>query len=169
MSLFARKNDEPENPRFVDATVRAVPTPLPAASSRQQADVEEEVCDYLGRGSRIQGKLRFEGSVRIGGDIQGEIEATETVVVEEGAEVSARISAAIVLVRGAVNADVHASVRLEIGATGVIRGKVVTGALVVEEGAVFEGACSMGGSRPKGVAKRVEAVEESLDLAAVPA
>ena len=66
---------------------------------------------------------------------------------EKGSEVSARITAATVLVHGKVNADVHAHGRLEIGATGVIRGKVTTGALVVHEGATFEGSCSMGEKR----------------------
>ena len=137
MSLFVRKNEEPA----VAPSVSVIPPVRPVEN------VEDPKCDHLGRGSRIQGKLRFEGSVRIGGIIEGEIDATEGVIVEQGAEVSARITATTVLVLGKVNADIHARGRLEVGATGVIRGKVTTGALVVHEGAVFEGSCSMGEPR----------------------
>jgi cytoskeletal protein CcmA (bactofilin family) len=137
MSLFVRKNEE--------STV--APSVSVVAPVRQVERVEDPKCDYLGRGSRIQGKLRFEGSVQIAGVVEGEIDATEGVVVERGAEVSARITASTVLVHGTVDADIHARGRLEVGATGVIRGKVTTAALVVHEGAVFEGSCTMGEPR----------------------
>jgi len=137
MSLFVRKNEE-------TAPAPSVSVVVPVHHDEYVEDVK---CDYLGRGSRIQGKLRFEGSVRIAGIVEGEIDATEGVIVEQGAEVSARITASTVLVHGTVNADVHARGRLEVGATGMIRGKVTTGALVVHEGAVFEGSCSMGEPR----------------------
>jgi len=135
MSLFVRKNEDPA----AAPSLGVVPPVRPV----EPAPVEDPDCDYLGRGSRIQGKLRFEGTVRIGGVIEGEIEATEGVIVERGAEVSARITAATVLVLGKVNADIHASVLLEVGATGVVRGKVTTAALAIQEGAIFEGSCSM--------------------------
>jgi cytoskeletal protein CcmA (bactofilin family) len=161
MSLF-RKNDEPNAPRFDDEAMRApyapAPKPAPIAAAEPAEPAEEERCDYLGRGSRIQGKLRFEGSVRIVGVVEGEIDATEAVVVEEGAQVSAKISASVVLVQGTVTADVAAKARLEIGSTGVLRGKVTAGALVVHDGAVFEGSCSMGGSaKPKSSATKDDA------------
>lgn len=127
-------------------------------------DAEIERCDYLGRGSRIQGKLRFEGSVRIVGIVEGEIEATEAVIVDVGAEVKARISAAVVLVRGRVEAEVVAKERLEIGETGVLQGEVTTATLVIHEGAVFEGSCAMGGVGRK--ASRAEERDPDLRIAA---
>ena len=146
MSLFAQKTD--------DTTARTV----------RPKDAEAESCDYLGRGSRIQGKLRFEGSVRIVGIVEGEIEATETVIVDVGAEVKARISAAVVLVRGHVDAEVVAKERLEIGATGVVQGKITTAALVIQDGAVFEGTCAMGGVGRKG--SRAEESDPDIRIAA---
>jgi cytoskeletal protein CcmA (bactofilin family) len=160
MSLFVRKSDEVSPARLDDAPVVSVAPKSNGTVAVRHA--EEEACDYLGRGSRIQGKLRFEGSVRILGVVEGEIEATEAVMVDAGAEVSARITANVVLVRGQVNADVHARERLEIGASGTIRGKVTTAALVVHEGAVFEGACSMGGAgRREGAEKGVGSLLQS--------
>ena len=143
MSLFVRRNEEsaPTPSLSTVSPVRAL-EPVHVESAE-----EEPECDYFGKGSRIQGKLRCEGSVRIGGVIEGEIDAIEGVIVEQGAEVLARITAATVLVNGHVNADIHAHVRLEIGPSGVVRGKVTAAALVIHEGAIFEGSCSMDESR----------------------
>jgi cytoskeletal protein CcmA (bactofilin family) len=146
MSLFVQKTEGTTSP-----TVRP-------------KEAEADNCDYLGRGSRIQGKLRFEGSVRIVGAVDGEIEATESVIVEPGAEVKARITAAVVLVHGYLEAEVVAKERLEIGSSGVLHGKVTTTALVIHEGAVFEGSCAMGGVGRKG--SRAEESDPEMRIAA---
>ena len=59
-----------------------------------------EITALLGRGTRFEGKLHFEGCVRIDGWFRGEIRSNDTLVIGEGAEVYAEVDVATVIVRG---------------------------------------------------------------------
>lgn len=99
---------------------------------------------FLGKGSRITGKLSFEGPVRIEGHVEGEITAQDTLTIGEAAVVVAQISGNAVVIQGRVTGDVVARKRLEIRAPGRLIGNIVTPSLVIHEGVVFEGQCTMG-------------------------
>jgi len=101
---------------------------------------------FLGKGSRLTGKLAFEGPARIEGHVEGEIVAQDTLVIGEGAVVNAQIVGASVVVHGRVTGDVTARKKLEIRAPGKLFGNITTPSLVIHEGVIFEGQCTMGGS-----------------------
>ena len=101
---------------------------------------------FLGKGARIVGKLMFEGSVRIEGQIEGEITAQDTLTIGEGAVVKAKINGTSVVVHGQVTGDIAARTRLELRAPSRVVGNISTPNLVIQEGAVFEGQCAMGGA-----------------------
>ena len=98
---------------------------------------------FLGKGTRIAGTLVFEGPCRIEGHVEGEVSAKDTLTVGETAIVNARINGAMVVILGTVTGDVVAATRLEIRAPGKVVGDVTTPSLVINEGAVLEGRCSM--------------------------
>jgi len=98
---------------------------------------------FLGKGSRITGTLVFEGPSRIEGHVEGEISAEEPLTVGENAVVNARVKGTTIVVHGTVTGDVVAEARLEIRAPGKVIGDVTTPALVINEGAILEGRCSM--------------------------
>jgi cytoskeletal protein CcmA (bactofilin family) len=100
---------------------------------------------FLGKGSRIVGKLSFEGPARIEGNVEGEILAQDTLTIGEGAVVNAQITGSAVIIHGRVTGDVTARKRLEIRAPGRLIGNIATPNLVIHEGVVFEGQCAMGG------------------------
>ncbi len=99
---------------------------------------------FLGKGSRVTGKLTFEGPVRIEGQIEGEIAAQDTLTIGESAVVNATITGNSIVIHGRVTGDVTARKRLEIRAPGKLFGNISTPSLVIHEGVVFEGQCSMG-------------------------
>lgn len=117
-----------------------------SASSARDARGPTDVQAHLGKGSRVEGKLTFEGSVRIDGQVEGEISAQETVIIGEGAEVTAQIHAATVVVQGRVNGDITARKRVELKAPATLVGNINTPSLIIHEGVVFEGHCAMGGA-----------------------
>jgi cytoskeletal protein CcmA (bactofilin family) len=98
---------------------------------------------YLDKGSKIMGKLFFEGPVRIDGQVDGEISANDIVVIGEGAVVTAQLKAASVVIAGKISADIIAAKRVEIRPTAKVFGNITTPVLVVEDGALFEGHCTM--------------------------
>ena len=100
----------------------------------------------LGRGTRISGKISFEGKARIDGQVEGEIIAGDYLEIGQSALVNAQINGSVIVVQGKVTGDLTATKKLEIRAPGRLYGNVTTPSLVIEEGVVFEGHCSMGAS-----------------------
>ncbi len=102
-----------------------------------------EVTTLLGRGSEFEGKLSFEGTVRIDGKMSGEIFTDDVLVVGEGAEVNAEINVGSIIIEGTVRGNIHAKRSVEIHAPGRVRGNITTPSLYMEKGVVFDGSCQM--------------------------
>jgi cytoskeletal protein CcmA (bactofilin family) len=132
----------------------AVPTPS-----------EPRLVGQLHKGSRITGQLAFEGSVRIDGSVEGEIRCLETLTIGEGAEVRARISSRVVIIRGKVEGNVTAKDKVELLAPGRLFGNVSTPRLIITEGVVFDGDCSMGAAKQGGVASSKSLNTEKVAVA----
>lgn len=113
---------------------------------RGHSDEGGHVATTLGKGSQISGQLSFEGTVRIDGAVDGEITAQESIVIGESAVVKAKVTADSIVVTGKVTGDITARRRVEIRAPGKLYGNIVTPSLVIHDGVVFEGRCSMGGA-----------------------
>ena len=112
---------------------------LPAQSERPQG----EITTLLGRGSEFEGKLTFEGTVRIDGKLSGEIFSEDVLVVGEGAEVFAEISVGIVIVEGNVNGNIRAKRAVELHAPARVKGNIETPSLYIDKGVTFEGFSKM--------------------------
>jgi cytoskeletal protein CcmA (bactofilin family) len=102
-----------------------------------------DVGAYLGPGTKINGKLSFDGATTIDGEVEGEIVAKGNVTVGQQATVKGKISAASILIQGNVMANVQADKRIEIQPPGVLLGDVSTQSLIIGDGAILEGHCSM--------------------------
>lgn len=112
--------------------------------SRREEAASGELSAVLGRGSSFEGKLTFEGTVRIEGRFSGEIHAADTLVVGKGAEVKAEIFAGTVIVSGGqVIGNITAKNGIELEREGRIRGNIQTPSLKIDKGAIFEGGCKM--------------------------
>ncbi len=138
MALFG-KDEKPELQTNVGSSATAAPSRPSEPASR-----DSSLQASLGQGSRVEGKLRFDGSVRIDGQVEGEVEAQDSVIVGETAVVTAQIKAGTIIVKGRINGDVIASKRVELQAPAKLVGNITTPSLVIHEGVVFEGHCSMG-------------------------
>jgi cytoskeletal protein CcmA (bactofilin family) len=122
--------------------------PAPAApAGGPGADAEAgAMTAFLGRGSKLTGKVTLSGPGRIDGHLEGEISATDALVIGEHATINARITGSSIVIHGTVNGDITARTRLEVRAPGKVTGNIDTKCLVIQEGAVFEGRCTMGGT-----------------------
>jgi cytoskeletal protein CcmA (bactofilin family) len=119
-------------------------------------DAVGEINTLLGRGSEFEGKLTFEGTVRIDGKLSGEIFSDDVLVVGEGAEVHAEIDIGEIIVQGTIVGNIRAKRAVEIHAPGKVRGDITTPSLQIDKGVIFEGRCYMEGvadgtARPRAV------------------
>ena len=107
----------------------------------------------LGRGSEFEGKLTFEGTVRIDGKFNGTIITNDVLVVGEGAKISAEISCGTIIVHGEIMGNVRAKTAVELHHPAKMRGNLETPSLMIEKGVVFEGQCKMDLAPEKGSSK----------------
>jgi cytoskeletal protein CcmA (bactofilin family) len=97
----------------------------------------------LGRGARFEGKLTFEGTVRIDATFIGFIITNDVLVVGEAARIDAQITCGTIIIHGEVNGNIQAKTAVEIKQGGKLRGDIETGSLAIEKGSLFQGACRM--------------------------
>lgn len=97
----------------------------------------------LDQGASFEGRLTFEGTVRIGGNFKGEIFTHDTLVINPEARVEAQIEADVVVISGHVTGNVFARRRIIMHPPAVFRGTVTSPSLRIDEGVVFEGASYM--------------------------
>jgi cytoskeletal protein CcmA (bactofilin family) len=99
----------------------------------------------LGRGSEFDGKLTFEGTVRIDGKFTGSIITKDVLVIGEGAMVSAEIDCGSIVVHGQIVGNVRARVSVELHGPARVKGNIETPSLMVERGVTFDGQTKMEG------------------------
>ena len=78
------------------------------------AVVGSDLNALLGRGSEFEGKLTFEGTVRIDGKFSGTIVTTDTLVVGEGARIDAEVNCGTIIVHGEVHGNIRATAAVEL-------------------------------------------------------
>jgi cytoskeletal protein CcmA (bactofilin family) len=103
-----------------------------------------EITALLGKGTRFEGKLYFEGRVRIDGAFAGEIKSDDTLIIGDGAEVHAEIDVSTVIVRGGVvHGNIRAKTSLEVHAPAKLIGNIHSPSVFIDRGVEFQGSCRM--------------------------
>ena len=104
-----------------------------------------DIHTLIGKGSEFDGKLSFEGQVRIDGKFTGQIMTKDVLVIGEGARVQAEISAGTVIVNGVVEGNIKAATLIELKQPGKVKGNLESPAISIDRGVIFEGSCKMEG------------------------
>jgi len=82
--------------------------------------------------------------LRVDGALSGRVASSDgTLIVSTNGRVDANVEVAVAQIYGTVNGDIIASKRIEMGRVAKVTGNIQTPALVIENGAVFEGSCRM--------------------------
>ena len=93
------------------------------------------------------GDLETAGSLRIDGKLEGNVRRADTVVIGVGASMTGDVHAREVVIGGTIIGNVHATERVELQATAIVTGDIVTQTILVQEGGVVNGRVLM---RPPG-------------------
>jgi cytoskeletal protein CcmA (bactofilin family) len=117
---------------------------MAATAAKQQA--LGEITTLLGRGATFEGKLTFEGTVRIDGRFRGEVFSDDVLVIGEGAIVEAEVDIGEVIIQGTVVGNIKAKRSIEIHAPGRVKGDIHTPSLQIDKGVIFEGRSFMEGA-----------------------
>ncbi|HYI10327.1 MAG TPA: polymer-forming cytoskeletal protein [Thermoanaerobaculia bacterium] len=99
---------------------------------------------FLDRGSAFRGELEFEDTMRIDGKFNGKIQSKNELIVGESAHIDGDIHVGRIAISGTVVGRIVAVQRVEIHRNGKVYADIDTPALIIEEGAIFQGNCLMG-------------------------
>jgi len=128
----------PENAALPAPQGNTAPAPRPKPRA-----VSNELTAFLGKGCIYEGKLTFEGRVRIDGKFTGEIFSNDTLEIGPDAEIEAQIDVAAVVIAGKVNGNINARARCDLRAPAQMTGNVTSPVITMQEGVHFDGAMTM--------------------------
>jgi len=116
-----------------------------------------ELNGFLDHGSSFKGELEFEDTMRIDGKFNGKITSKNELIVGEAAQIDGDIHVGRIAISGTVVGKIVADQRVEIHRNGKVYSDIDTPALIIEEGAVFQGNCTMSDRKNANVANIAKA------------
>ena len=111
---------------------------------------------YLGSDALFKGTLTFEGTVRIDGKFEGQIDTNDTLVIGQTGDLKGDVKVGTLVCKGQLNGAVVASKKIEMHPASKIKGDVYTPALSIGLGAVLDGHLNMTGEKSKKVVNLVK-------------
>lgn len=129
--------------RYQTSTV-SQPTAISESDSMARDIKEGRLSGFVGHGTTLTGETDFHAMLRVDGHLVGTVSSeTGTLIVGANGQVDANIMVAAAMINGAVNGDIIATEKLHLGRTARVLGNIQSPRLVIEEGAMLEGSCSM--------------------------
>ena len=104
---------------------------------------KEDALAFLGPGTEAEGKLTFEGTLRIDGHYKGEIASSGNLIVGEEGFIEADIQISYIVIQGEIHGNILADERVDIQSPAKVFGNIEAPAVVIDEGAIFEGQTRM--------------------------
>jgi cytoskeletal protein CcmA (bactofilin family) len=97
----------------------------------------------IGRGCAFEGIFTVQSSLRVDGKLKGTVGVNGSLIVGKEGEIDGEVRARDVIIGGKVKNKILASGKVTLEAKSVVQGELCTTRLVIDEGAIFEGKCSM--------------------------
>jgi cytoskeletal protein CcmA (bactofilin family) len=144
--MFKKEDDEPLG--------------APVREERSMAEQSSEVT-IVGAGARLEGTVVSAGSLRIDGQVKGQINADGDVTLSPTSQVEADIRAQNVSVGGKFKGNVIVKGKAHLARGGRIDGNITSKTLVVEEGGIFHGQSIMGEGASSGAPAAAPAAQTS--------
>ena len=110
----------------------------------QEIDKMSSGTTNIGKGATLSGNVETFGNVRIDGKLMGDIHSKSKVATGNESLVEGSVYAQNAEIEGEIRGKLEIIELLVLKSTAVINGDIVAGKIVVEAGALFNGACRMG-------------------------
>ena len=126
-------------------TAVSAPAAAISESDSMARDIKEgRLSGFVGHGTTLTGETEFHAMLRVDGHLIGTVSSdTGTLIIGTNGQVDANILVAAAMINGTVNGDIFATEKLHLGRTARVMGNIQSPRLIVEEGAILEGSCSM--------------------------
>ena len=142
--MIFKRDDE------ADDAAEAPQAPVP--QRREAHQMTDNEVTIVGAAAKLEGTVVSAGSLRIDGQVKGQIQADGDVTLSPQSQVEADIRAQNVSVAGRFKGNLVVKGKAHLARGGRIEGNITSKTLVVEEGGVFHGQSLMDGSAPSAAA-----------------
>ena len=114
--------------------------------TKKEFEEIRESSNIIGKGTTFKGNLDSSGTIRIesGGKVEGDIETKSKISTGESSLIDGNVIAANAEISGEITGVIKVSDLLILKSTAIIKGDIITGKLIIEQGAKFDGSCKMG-------------------------
>ncbi|MDO8810750.1 MAG: polymer-forming cytoskeletal protein [Gallionella sp.] len=110
---------------------------------KKHSKPQNRIDSLIGAGTTIEGNINFSGGMRVDGNINGNVVATQgkssTLVLSEHARVTGEVTVTHLVVNGTISGPVSASEYLELQGKAKVNGDVHYKTLEIQLGAIVEG------------------------------
>ncbi len=162
--MFGRNSDS-DNSSTPSTTFSSSDSPRSQSGNDRVFDQSHDVSAFVGEGVEFKGVINYQGTVRIDGQLEGEIHTDGILIVGQSAVINAKVEAGTIICQGRIHGDIIAREKIQLMSPGVLNGSVKTPSLSMEEGVLFNGTCEMGPvtkSSSYGSKGKVGAYDDSL-------
>jgi cytoskeletal protein CcmA (bactofilin family) len=113
------------------------------SSVSSKMETTPDVSAFIGKGVDFKGTIIYNGTVRIDGTLEGEVQTDGVLLIGEEAVLKAKVTAGTVVCKGKITGDVTATEKIRLRAPAVLNGGVKAPMLSIEEGVLFNGTIEM--------------------------
>jgi cytoskeletal protein CcmA (bactofilin family) len=148
-SGYGSASATPATPNATEAYQQSVHTQTTSRAVTESESLARDIKEgtltgFVGNGTTLTGEASFKGMLRVDGALSGRVSSADgTLIVSTNGRVDANVEVAVAQIFGTVNGDITATKRIEMGRVAKVTGNIQTPALVIENGAIFEGSCRM--------------------------
>lgn len=137
-------NPSPSGYQYGSESTNTVSRPSTDSENIARDIKEGKLSGFVGHGTTLTGDTNFQMMLRVDGHLTGTVSSEGgTLIVGNNGQLDANVSVGVAQVNGTIQGDVTATEKIHLGRTACVVGNVTTPKLVIEEGAVFEGNCTM--------------------------
>ena len=123
-----------------------------------QIDIEAN--STIGENSAFEGRFVVRGNLRIDGTFEGKALVVDQLQIGEKAKVKTNINATSVVVEGLVIGNITANRRILLLSTARVLGELKTPELIIQDGVVLEGRCTISHVRIRDTRAYIESLYE---------
>ncbi|MCG6910282.1 MAG: polymer-forming cytoskeletal protein [Deltaproteobacteria bacterium] len=111
---------------------------------KKEKQSSDTISTFLGHGTSVDGTIEFQGTIRLDGNVQGQINSRGgTLIIGDKAVIQAKVQVDHIIVKGEVHGSIEAKERIEAYPPARITGDVKAPVISIESGVVFNGKCIM--------------------------
>lgn len=120
----------------------------------------DKIDTVIGKNTSAEGNIKTQGTIRIDGNFNGQIDVKGNIVIGESAKLEADISTENIVISGEVKGNITAKGQMQLTSTAKLYGDIEVQNLIIDDGAIFEGKCKMAKSNtidnPGGIKEKVQ-------------